>query len=281
MNIALYQQDIVWLDPDANYTKMEDVLRRNPSIDLLVMPEMCTTGFVTQPESCNIESALDVEQRLLRLARQYNTALAGSFAVQVNGSRPAADIAQAADIARTADAAQTAGSNRNRLYFVTPEGGVYHYDKHHLFTPGQEDKGYQAGGQQTIVEWRGIRFLLAVCYDLRFPVWLRYTDSTPYDILLLVANWPSARQLAWNVLLRARAIENQAYCIGVNRVGHDQMCEYAGGSMAIHPYGHPVTSCEEGQEGLCIFSPDMESLASYRHKFPSLADADRFLLEEK
>ncbi len=275
MNIALYQQDIVWLDPDANYTKMEDVLRQNPSIDLLVMPEMCTTGFVTQPESCDIESALEVEQRLLRLACQYNTALAGSFAVQVSGTSPTSDIV------RTADTSQMDGSKRNRLYFVTPEGGVYHYDKHHLFTPGQEDKGYQAGDQQTLVEWRGVRFLLAVCYDLRFPVWLRYTDSAPYDILLLVANWPSARQLAWNVLLRARAIENQAYCIGVNRVGHDKMCEYAGGSVAIHPYGHPVASCEEGQEGLCVFSPDMESLASYRHKFPSLTDADRFILHEK
>jgi len=250
MKISLFQQDIAWLDFDANYRKIEKVLQENPDTDLLVMPEMCTTGFITIPKAGQIEEATAVENRLTDLAKQYKTALCGSFAVS------------------------TGESNRNRCYFVTPDGDVFHYDKHHLFTPGLEDKGYKAGQDRILVEWRGIRFLLCVCYDLRFPTWLRYNQQTTYDVLLCVANWPAARQLAWETLLRARAIENQAYCVGVNRVGRDLMCDYQGGTIAIHPYGHPVASCTDSKEDICTFSPDMDKLMDFRRKFPSLQDAD-------
>lgn len=250
MLITLFQQDIQWLDPSANYQKIEQTLRQSAETDLLVLPEMCNTGFVTRPMTGQIETAEEVEKTLQNLARNYNTAICGSFAVS------------------------TPEGNRNRCYFVTPEGTVHHYDKHHLFTPGKEDLGYAAGEERVIVEWKGIRFMLIVCYDLRFPGWNRNRLDSTYDILICVANWPKARQLAWDTLLRARAIENQAYCIGVNRVGTDTMCDYQGGTCAIHPYGHAVASCKDNQEDICSFSPDMEKLNDYRRKFPSLRDQD-------
>lgn len=268
MVISLFQQNISWLDPASNYCKIEQKLQELPDTDLLVMPEMCNTGFIAIPQPGQIEKAEEVEKRLLGLAHKYNTALCGSFAVEVDPN-----LNSNFNLNPEGDANRSV-SNRNRAYFVTPEGDIYHYDKHHLFSPGLEDKGYLAGQERVMVEWRGIRFLLCICYDLRFPLWLRHNRQTPYDILLCVANWPAARQLAWDTLLRARAIENQAYCIGVNRVGHDLMCEYQGGTIAIHPYGHPVAQCTDSAEGICTFTPDMEKLMDFRRKFPSLQDAD-------
>lgn len=256
MKISLYQQDIKWLDLEANYLKVESVLSSHPDVDLLVMPEMCTTGFITAPEPGSLESPAVVENRLKAISAKYATALCGSFAVEENGE------------------------NRNRAYFITPEGACYYADKHHLFAPGGEAKGYKAGEQKCIVEWRGIRFLLLVCYDLRFPVWTRYTAEEPYDMIVFVANWPMQRQLAWDILLSARAIENQSFVVGVNRVGEDLMCQYSGGTRAIHPYGHILAECPNGVESVCTFEPDMDKLKDYRKKFPSLVDSDRFVIQD-
>ena len=263
MKISLFQQDISWLDREANYRKIEEVLDLHRDTDLLVLPEMCTTGFVTVPRPGDIEFAGDVEQRLLALSRRYQTALCGSFAVTLS-----------ADPADTANPA----NNRNRCYFVTPEGGIFHYDKHHLFNIGVENHGYRQGQEQCIVTWRGIRIFLLVCYDLRFPVWSKYTDGNAYDILVCVANWPLKRRLAWETLLPARAIENQAFVIGVNRVGRDVICDYDGGTRAIHPYGHVLAECADSEEGVCSFEPDMQKLEDFRRKFPSQADSDQFAL---
>ncbi|MBQ0058024.1 MAG: nitrilase family protein [Bacteroidales bacterium] len=257
MKISLFQQDIHWLDPTANWHKVEQVLIDHPDTDLLVLPEMCTTGFDTAPVIEQIETEQATEHHLCQLARQYGTAIVGSFAIR-----------------------ETSGNGMfNRCYFATPEDGcIAHYDKKHLFSPGGEDRQFESGNSQVVAEWRGIRFMLSVCYDLRFPVWLRNTEQLRYDILVCVANWPDSRQLAWDTLIRARAIENQAYCIAVNRVGDDKTCHYVGGTSAIHPYGHAVANCNDNEEGICSFSPDMDKLISYRTKFPSLQDADAFAL---
>ena len=249
MKISLFQQDIAWLSPSDNYQKIEDTLRSLPDTELLVMPEMCTTGFITIPQPGQIERAADVENRLLSLARNYNTALCGSFAV-------------------VDDSLEGPLHNANRCYFITPEGDVSFYDKHHLYTPGMEHKGYKAGETRTTIRWRDITFRLCICFDLRFPTWLHYDNELPYDILICVANWPAARQLAWDTLLRARAIENQAFCIGVNRIGRDTMCDYQGGSCAIHPYGHILASCADNEQSTCTFEPDMQKLRDFRKKFP-------------
>ena len=263
MKISLYQQDIRWLDPEANYRKIESVLGMLPDSELLVLPEMCTTGFVTIPNPGDVEYYADVEQRLLELSRSYQTAICGSFAVTLSPKQ--------ADTSHREN-------NRNRCYFVTPEGEIHHYDKHHLFNIGAEDKGYLPGQEQCIVTWRGIRFFLLVCYDLRFPVWSKYAARNAYDMLVCVANWPQKRRLAWDTLLPARAIENQVYAIGVNRVGKDLLCDYDGGTRAIHPYGHVLAECAEGEEGICSFVTDMQKLEDFRRKFPSQADSDRFAI---
>lgn len=254
MNIALYQQDIVWLDQEANYAKIEEKLKSDSSIDLLVLPEMCTTGFVTMPSSGQLSNGVTTTQRLKYLAAQYNTALCGSFAIEEEGKF------------------------YNRAYFVTPEGKAWSANKRHLFTPGGEGKLYQYGKERVVAEYMGVRFLLLVCYDLRFPVWSRYTDAQPYDIIVYMANWPTQRQLAWETLLPARAIENQAFVIGVNRIGNDLLCPYQGGTRAIHPYGHLVAQAPDNTEALVAFEPDMQKLHEFRTKFPCAVDADEFIL---
>jgi len=257
MQIALFQQNIVWLSPAENFEKIKSVLVSYPDIDLLVLPEMCSTGFVTAPKTGDLQTSEVVERRLLALSARYQTAICGSFAVSTSQEE----------------------GNRNRLFFVTPDGESYHYDKHHLFTIGGEARGYQAGREHQIIEWRGVRFLPIVCYDLRFPVWSRNKALAPYDILLCVANWPQARRGAWDTLLAARAIENQAYVVGVNRVGDDTVSHYNGGSRVIHPYGHCVALCPD-EESVCTFTPEMQKLEDFRRKFPSLKDADSFILCE-
>lgn len=260
MLISLFQQNIVWLNPDANYTKIESLLQSHPDTELLVLPEMCSTGFVTNPGIGQIETADAVERRLLSLSSRYGTAICGSFAITLDAKEDSLIV------------------HRNRCYFVTPEGEIFHSDKHHLFNIGGENRGYTPGQERVIVSWHGIRFLLLVCYDLRFPVWARYTETAPYDIMICVANWPQQRRLAWDTLLPARAIENQVFVIGVNRVGQDNLCPYDGGTRAIHPYGHILAQCPDGEESVCSFIPDMQKLEDFRKKFPSQMDSDIFVL---
>lgn len=265
MKITLYQQNIEWLDTEANYRKIEQVLISEPETDLLVLPEMCTTGFVTMPQPGQLQAAAVVEEKLKCLATQYRTAICGSFAVIDNE-----------------------GNNRNRAFFVKPapqepalneaNNQVYFADKHHLFAPGGESLVYTKGNERAIAEYMGVRFLLLICYDLRFPVWARYSENNQYDMIVYMANWPAQRQLAWQTLLPARAIENQAFVIGVNRVGTDNICPYQGGTCAIHPYGHIVAACSDNTEEYVTFEPDLQKLHEFRQKFPVGIDSDSFIL---
>ena len=165
----------------------------------------------------------------------------------------------------------------DNTYIVRPDGTTEYYDKHHLFTFGGEHLRYTAGESRVIVEWRGVRILLLVCYDLRFPVWAR--NRGDYDMILYVASWPVPRVSAWSSLLVARAIENQCYVAGVNRVGTDPACEYSGASVVLDPYGVAIAECERGVECAATAEVDLESLAEFRAKFPVLNDADNFCLE--
>ncbi len=218
--------------------------------DLYVLPEMFSTGFATSPNDIAEEG--DAPQSLTwmqRMANRLNAAVAGSVAVHCSD-----------------------GSYRNRLYFVMPNDEVTYYDKRHLFTYGGEDKRYTRGEDRVIVNWRGVRFLLQVCYDLRFPVFARNTGD--YDCAIYVANWPDSRRRVWDVLLQARAMENQCYVIGVNRMGKDVACNYDGGSVVIDAYGKTVASCSDNTAEAVSIDLDMERLATFRKKFPVLQDAD-------
>ena len=248
MRVTLIQQDIAWQDAALNRRRFEASLFSAPGSDLYVLPEMWNTGFVMEPDTVAEEADGPSLQWMWRMARQLDAALAGSIAVRI------------------AD-----GSFVNRLFFVTPDGVAAHYDKHHLFSYGGEDRCYTAGSQRVVVAWRGVRFLLQVCYDLRFPVWSRCRDD--YDAILYVACWPSKRALAWRTLLRARAIENQCYVVGVNRVGSDPACEYFGGTAFVNPYGE-AEECPEGTETTLTGVVDLPFLQHFRDKFPVLAERD-------
>ena len=170
----------------------------------------------------------------------------------------------------------TDGLIRNRMYFVLPDGKSYYYDKRHLFAYGGEDKHYVKGGRRVVAEYKGVRFLLQVCYDLRFPVWARNNDD--YDAILFAANWPGSRQNVWQVLLRARAIENQCYVIGANRTGSDPLCRYVGRSAIVDAKGKTLAQAKGDAPQVVTADIDIGALNAFRKKFPVLADRDLFEL---
>ena len=247
MKVSILQHDIVWGKPAENRQRLAEQIAAQPHADLYVLTEMWSTGFATEPIGLAERDNASLEW-MKQMAQQQNAAIVGSIAVEEDGWF------------------------YNRLYFVKPDGSVAYYDKRHLFAYGGEDRYYSRGTKRVVVEWRGVRFLLTVCYDLRFPIGMR--NHNDYDALICVANWPTQRIEAWNTLLRARAIENQCYAIGVNRVGHDSVCEYCGESAVIHPYGHAIAACERNKEGYAEAVLDMQALADFRKKFPVLSEID-------
>ena len=252
MRVVLLQRDLAWGDPRANLQNLDQALDRNPGADLYVLPEMFTTGFATLPDASVEKEPSEGLAWMKAAAARTNAAIAGSIALD------------------------TGGKCLNRFYFVMPDGTVVTYDKRHLFTYGGEQERFSAGNRKEIVEWRGWRFLLTVCYDLRFPVWLRNRDD--YDAIICVANWPDKRRYHWDTLLRARAIENQCYVLGVNRVGSDPVCNYNGGTVLLDPYGNAVASCPDNTQCECSGEFDTKLIQDYRAKFPVLEDADTFEL---
>ena len=249
----MLQTDISWAKPDENIRHAQQLMERTPDGDLYVLPEMWSTGFATQPEGIASDEADNEALRWMQqTAQERQCAISGSLAVK------------AAD-----------GTFRNRHYFVDGRAGEScYYDKHHLFTYGGEHRFYTPGQQHTIVCYMGWRLLLMTCYDLRFPCWSRYTDKREYDAIVCVANWPSSRQSAWQLLLRARAIENQCYMIGVNRVGDDEKCHYIGASAVIDVRGRTVAQCRRATAQALMCDISMEQLEYSRQKFRVLEDRD-------
>ena len=248
MRVTILQGDIEWANSAANVQKFDSLIDAHNGSDLYVLPEMFSTGFCTEPEGIAESAESDTLRWMQQKSAAIGAAIAGSVAVCDDGKY------------------------FNRFYFVKPDGEVNHYDKHHLFTYGGEHNHFTAGDKRVVVEYRGVRILLEICYDLRFPVWSR--NHGDYDMILYVASWPTSRVEAWSALLVARAIENQCYVAGVNRVGCDPKCEYCGGSVVIDPYGKTLASCVMGQESVVSAEIDMEALAAFRLKFPVLNDAD-------
>ena len=248
MKITILQRDIVWADPTRNVQRADEAIDGNPGSDLYVLPEMFSTGFCTQPEGIAEPAENRTVSWMKAKASQTGAAIAGSIAVYEDGRY------------------------YNRFHFVTPDGNVTTYDKKHLFTFGGEHNRFTAGSERVIVAYKGFRILLEICYDLRFPVWSR--NRGDYDMIIYVASWPTPRVEAWKALLTARAIENQCYVAGVNRVGDDPGNNYCGGSRVIDPYGKIMAECEDGIEMEVTAEVDMEVLEAFRAKFPVLDDAD-------
>lgn len=224
-----------------------DLLNQQPGADLYVLPETFATGFMAEG---SIEHGPRILKWMQQQASRLDAAIAGSVAVMDELQQP-----------------------RNRLFFVRPDGSYEYYDKHHLFGYAGETDVYVAGNQRVVVEWRGVRFLLQVCYDLRFPVFSR--NRGDYDAIIYVANWPQSRREVWQTLLKARALENQCFVVGANTSGDDRgICEYLGDSAIIDAYGHILAQCSPGRAESVAATLDMEMLQRFRKKFPVLNDAD-------
>lgn len=253
MKITLVQFSPVWENPAANREILSKILSQLPATDLVVLPEMFSTGFVTEPAGVAEKDGGSL-RFLQEMAAAHSCAIAGSVATE------------------------TEGTYRNRFYFVFPDGREVHYDKHHLFTYGGEHRRYTRGESPVTVEFRGVRILLQVCYDLRFPVFSRNRlcadGKALYDLALYVASWPQQRMDAWDLLLRARAIENQCFVAGVNRVGDDPALHYSGHTTLIGPKGQLLTVCKENQEDVVTFDINLPELLAFRSQFPVLQDAD-------
>jgi omega-amidase len=252
LRVTLVQSMLHWEDVAANLAMFTTKLAGlKGSTDLIVLPEMFTTGF-------SMRSA--------------------DLAEPMNGTTVAwmKEQARALDAAIYGSAIITEGGRCfNRGLFVRPDGSVEHYDKRHLFRMAEEINHYAPGEQRVVVEWRGWRLLLQICYDLRFPVFARNRDD--YDALIYVASWPDARRYVWSQLLIARAIENQSYAIGVNRVGMDgKGHHYSGASVVVDPRGDPEEIA--AGEGLMQAVLHREALDDFRAKFPVGKDADDFEL---
>ena len=253
MKIAIIQTDLFWENPTENRKYIKKKINAiSENIDLIVLPEMFTSGFTMQPENVAEEMNGETILFLKSLAKNKNCAITGSLVIIENNNF------------------------YNRMVFIFPDDNLEYYDKKHLFTLAGEDKVYEPGKQKKIVEFRDFKFCLQICYDLRFPVFSRNCEN--YDALIYVANWPKTRINAWNILLKARAIENMCYTIGVNRIGVDNNnLEYDGHSQVVDFLGNNVVE-PQLSERIFIATLNKIEMLQTRKKLNFLNDKDAFNL---
>ncbi len=252
MKVALIQTALHWENPQANRNHFEKlIVSISEKVDLIVLPEMFSTGFTMHPKDVAESMSGDTIVWLKALAKSKEAAIVGSLVIKENDRF------------------------YNRLVFVFPSGEIKTYDKKHLFTLAGEQKTYTAGNEKLIVEYMGFKICTLICYDLRFPVFSRNTED--YDALIYVANWPKPRTNAWDILLRARAVENQCFAIGVNRIGVDNNNqEYVGHTQIIDCLGDYVLEPQEN-EGIFIVYLDKNKTLNTRSKLDFLSDRDPFI----
>jgi predicted amidohydrolase len=255
MKVALIQSSIVWENPKLNRKYYEETIKGIVgSIDLIVLPEMFTTGFTMNPQLVSETMQGETVVWLQTLAKAKKSAITGSLIIEENGTF------------------------FNRLVFVFPSGEMQYYDKKHLFTLAGEDRIYGRGSKKNIIDYLGWKICPLVCYDLRFPVFSRNTED--YDLLLYVASWPKPRINAWDILIRARAVENMCYAIGVNRIGLDNnKFEYVGHSQAVDFLGNYVLEPQD-TEGVFVVELSKEKMMETRNKLGFLNDRDSFELTD-
>lgn len=256
LRITLVQSDIRWHEPDTNRAMFaEKIAPLKGKTDLIVLPEVFTSGFSMEADGFT-EHGSPTSDWLIEQAKQCDAAVCGSTVYETSD-----DVGES--------------GRTNRLLFATPDGEIQHYDKTHLFRMLGEHKRYVAGKQRVVVEWRGWRILLLVCYDLRFPVFCR--NRQDYDLIVCVANWPAARRDAWRILLQARAVENQAFVAGVNRVGTDgNDLSYCGDSLLLGCKGEFIIDAEKDTEFVRTETISGAALESFRDSFQAWRDADAF-----
>lgn len=259
IRVTLVQAPLVWADKDANLNYFSNELEKlKGETDLIVLPEMFATGFITDP--AEISETMDgrVISWLKDTAHHLDSVVTGSIAMEVGSTY------------------------FNRLVWMRPDGTYDFYDKRHLFRMGQEHTRFTQGNKPVIVDFKGWKVMLQICYDLRFPVFSKnkyINDHYEYDIIIYVANWPAARIHAWSTLLPARAIENQAYCIGVNRIGEDgKGIPHDGGSVIIDFKGNLITGCADKEAEVITHKIEYEPLMHFREQFKVALDWDAFTI---
>jgi omega-amidase len=258
LTVTTIQADLVWEDKTANLQRFEEKIRDiEVKTEVVILPEMFSTGFSMRPEELAETMEGITVTWMKRVSAEYNIILTGSLIIEEEEKY------------------------FNRLIWMLPNGQYGHYDKRHLFAFGKEDEHYSAGNKRLIASVKGWRINLLVCYDLRFPVWARQQhkeEGAEYDLLIYVANWPERRSHAWKTLLCARAIENQCYVVGVNRVGNDGKDIYhSGNTLVIDPLGQVLYHMAEEEETNTI-TLSRGKLDEVRASFPFLKDADDFTL---
>jgi len=259
LNVTIVQANLQWANPQENinyFDKAIDSIKENNHI--IVLPEMFSTGFNMKPQECfEIMNGFSM-QWMYQKAAQTGAAICGSLLIKDENVFV------------------------NRFVWMTPKGAFTYYDKKHLFSLAGENKIFTPGNKRVVAELNGFRFLLQICYDLRFPVFSRnkyYNETYDYDAIIYVANWPASRSMVWKTLLKARAIENQAYVIGVNRIGNDiNQTAHSGNSAIVSPKGEVLFEAEENQEVVKTILLDKEKLVEFRKSFRNAADWDHFQL---
>ncbi len=251
MKIALFQTNLIWENPEANRTFIEEnFINETEFFDLFVLPEMFTTGFTMNPEYVAETMQGETISWMKSLALKKDCAVCGSLVISENNSF------------------------YNRFVFVHPNGKIDFYNKRHLFSLAGEHQKYSKGTEKVIIDYKGWKICPQVCYDLRFPAFSRNHEN--YDLLLYVANWPKPRTNAWNILLKARAVENMCFVVGVNRIGFDENNhEYIGHSQIIDELGNQTLDAKEKQ-GVFIIELDRNKMLETRKKLNFLSDKDEF-----
>ncbi len=253
LKVAVLQANVVWEAPQENkkYFEKQFLDLENQGLDFVVLPEMFTTGFSMQPQKLAETMEGETVLWLQKCAIRYHFLLTGSLIIIENNNY------------------------FNRQIFAFPDGSLSWYDKRHLFRMGGEDQHYTAGVKRTIIKYKSWRILPQICYDLRFPVWSR--NRNDYDLLVCIANFPKIRREVWNTLLKARAIENQVYVVGCNRIGIDGegLC-YSGDSQLITPKGKIISQAPENISFSLVETLSLEDLQQFRKKFPTYLDTDDF-----
>lgn len=257
LKLSLVQSNIHWEGIDLNLSMFEKKINSISTCDIIVLPEMFTTGFTNNSKELAEEMGQKTCQWMLKMAKQKSSAVCGSAIIK-EGSKIF-----------------------NRFLWVEPNGKIKYYDKKHLFAMAGEDENYTAGEKKKIINYKDWKINLQVCYDLRFPVWSRRIPNgeEDYDLLIYVASWPVTRVNAWSTLLKSRAIENQSYCIGVNRIGTDGSgIDYSGESVVIDSLGNVQAGSHPGKEEIINASIDKKHLMKIREKLPFYKDQDSFTL---
>ena len=259
MEIALVQAELSWEDNDKNLAHFSRILANINGVDLFVLPEMFNSGFTMNSDNIGQTMQGKAVCWLQKMANEKDAVFVTSLIIIENNKR------------------------YNRLVWATPNGVTKTYNKKHLFRMANEHDYFTPGTERVIIEYKGIRFCPQICYDLRFPIWSRNSDGQSklpiYDCLIYVANWPKVRSDAWTSLLKARAIENQAFVVGVNRVGLDgNGIEYSGNSRCYSPKGKRLDKVNSSKEMINIVTINLETLKGFREKFPVSDDADLFNL---